>query len=116
VHRQDRAAGAGDAGWDALVEVLLGLGPVQERRSRYGDKPALVLNRREIAHHDGDGAVDLRLTAAGWKQLPPPLAADPAVHRDPARRDWVELRLAGPADVRRLRDLVALAYACNSGS
>jgi hypothetical protein len=31
----------GDALWEAFVIAMLAVGPVVERRSRYGDKPAL---------------------------------------------------------------------------
>jgi hypothetical protein len=35
----------GDDGlrWDAFVTAMVGAGPAYERRSRYGDKPALFI-------------------------------------------------------------------------
>ena len=99
--------------WEAVVEIFLGLGSIDERPSRYGDKPALFIERREIAHHDGDGLVDLRLTAAGWRQARDAVTVDPAVLREPGRKDWVELRLNGPDDAHRLRALFEIAHACN---
>jgi hypothetical protein len=39
----------GDALWEAFVIAMLAVGPVAERRSRYGDKPALFTASREIA-------------------------------------------------------------------
>jgi len=88
-------------------------GHAVERRSRYGDKPALALDGREIAHHEAPGLIDLRITGAGWSQIKAQYAGDPAVHRDPSRRDWIEVRLSGPADLERLGDLLATAMACN---
>jgi len=41
---------ADDALWDAFVGAMLAAGPAVERRSRYGDKPALFVASREIAN------------------------------------------------------------------
>ena len=46
--------------WEAFVVALLATGPAVERRSRYGDKPALFAARREIAHLEAPGVIDLR--------------------------------------------------------
>ena len=35
--------GHDDPGWDAFVTTMLAVGPSHERRSRYGDKPALFI-------------------------------------------------------------------------
>jgi hypothetical protein len=103
----------GDPVWDAFVATMLAIGPLDERRSRYGDKPALFAERREIAHLEAPGVVDLRVTRAGWSRAEPAYGADPAVRRDPSRRDWIELRLTSPADVDRLRGLLAIAVEAN---
>ena len=44
--------------WTAVVDVARARGPVEERRSRYADKPALCLHGREIAHWEAPGVVD----------------------------------------------------------
>jgi Family of unknown function (DUF5519) len=100
--------------WEAFVDVMLATGHASEGRSRYGDKPALFAGRREIAHLEPDGAIDLRITRAGWAQAGPDFAADPAVRRDPTRRDWIELQLQGPSDLDRLARLLAIAAAANA--
>jgi Family of unknown function (DUF5519) len=69
--------------WDAVVDVMLAAGHVREGRSRYGDKPALFAGSREIAHLEQDGAIDLRITRAGWARARQDFAADPAVLHDP---------------------------------
>jgi Family of unknown function (DUF5519) len=92
---------------------MLPLGPVQESRSRYADKPALVLDGREIAHLEAPGVVDLRITSAGWSQARDRYAGDPDVRRDPSRRDWLELVLRSAADVPRLSDLLTIAVDAN---
>jgi hypothetical protein len=104
----------GDALWEAFVAALLAAGPVAERRSRYGDKPALVTASREIAHREAPGVIDLRITRAGWSQVKERFGADPAVRRDRSRRDWIELRLSSAADLDRLGPLLAAALAANT--
>lgn len=107
-------AGLGDPLWDAFVDAALSAGHAEERRSRFSDKPALFIANREIAHREAPGIIDLRITAAGWKQARNRYGDDPAVHREPARRDWIELHLASAADLSRLGDLVAIAIAANA--
>jgi hypothetical protein len=100
--------------WDAFVDAMLAAGHAREGRSRYGDKPALFAGRREIAHLEPDGAIDLRITRAGWAQASQDFAVDPAVARDPGRRDWIELRLRHASDLDRLARLLAIAAAANA--
>ena len=104
---------ATEALWDAVVAVMLPLGPVDERRSRYGDKPALVVGNREIAHLEAPGIIDLRITHAGWSRVREQFGTDPAVRREKNRRDWLELVLKSAADVDRLAPLLAVAVAAN---
>ena len=104
----------GDVIWEAFVLAMLAAGPVSERRSRYGDKPALFCASREIAHLEAPGLIDLRITRAGWSQVKDRFSADPAVRRDPSRRDWTELHLDSAADLDRLGGLLAAALAANA--
>jgi Family of unknown function (DUF5519) len=105
--------GAGDACWEAFVAAMLPLGPVHERQSRYAEKPALFIDSREIAHLEAPGVIDLRITGPGWSTARDRFGDDPAVHRDPARRDWLELVLRSPADIDGLSALLAAAVAAN---
>jgi hypothetical protein len=107
------AEGTEDERWEALVTAMMALGPVHERRSRYGAKPALYLDAREIAHCEAPGLIDLRITRAGWSRARDQYADDPAVRRDIARRDWIELVLSSAADLGRLSELLAIALECN---
>jgi Family of unknown function (DUF5519) len=100
--------------WDAIVDVMLAAGHVREGRSRYGDKPALFAGSREIAHLELDGAIDLRITRAGWARARQDFAADPAVRHDPGRRDWIELRPDHASDLDRLTPLLAITAAANA--
>ena len=91
-----------DLRWEAFVSAMLAAGPAVERRSRYGDKPALFVGSREIAHLEAPGVIDLRITRAGWARVQEGFGHDAAVHHDPARRDWIELHLRSPVDLDRL--------------
>lgn len=94
-----------DPVWNAVVELMLPLGPVQEQRSRYGDKPALsVTATREIAHLEAPGVVDVRITRACRRRLSPAYVDDPRVQR--RRSDWIELHLTTSADVDAMRELL----------
>jgi hypothetical protein len=50
-----------DETWSAVVELCSELAPVTVRRSRFADKPALFLGRREFVHWEGPGLIDLHL-------------------------------------------------------
>lgn len=104
----------GDVLWEAFVTAMLAAGPAGERRSRYGDKPALFTASREIAHLEAPGVIDLRITRAGWSRVRDRFGEDPAVRRDPSRRDWIELHLRSAADLDRLGELLAAAMAANA--
>jgi Family of unknown function (DUF5519) len=103
-----------DSLWDAFVVKILAIGKAHERQSRYGDKPALYIGDREVAHLEAPGIIDLRITRQGWSRVKDEYGSDPAIHRDPARRDWIELRLRAPQDVERLAGLLAVAIAENA--
>lgn len=101
-----------DPVWEAVVELLLPLGPVTERRSRYGDKPALVVaGQREIAHCEAPGVVDVRITRRGWRRFGPTYDGDRRVQRR-GSSDWVQLRLTVD-DVEAMSDLLSAVVAAN---
>ncbi len=102
-----------DPVWDAVVELMLPLGPVHEQRSRYGDKPALAVTAtREIAHLEGPGVVDVRITRACWRRLSAAYVDDPRVHRR-RRSDWIELHLTTSVEVKALGELLTAVVQCN---
>jgi Family of unknown function (DUF5519) len=104
----------GDVLWEAFVVAMLATGPAVEGRSRYGDKPALFTAGREIAHLEAAGVIDLRITRTGWLRVRDRFGADPAVQRDPSRRDWIELHLDSAADLDRLSGLLSATMAANA--
>lgn len=103
-----------DARWDAFVTAMLSIEPAGERRSRFGDKPALFSGSREIAHLEAPGVIDLRITQAGWAQVRDDFGHDPAVRHDRSRRDWIELHLQSAADLDRLGALLNVAMTANA--
>ncbi|HEY3714996.1 MAG TPA: luciferase family protein [Jatrophihabitantaceae bacterium] len=88
--------------------------PVLERRSRYADKPALLLERREVAHLEAPGIVDVRVTRRGWTQLRDRFGTDPRIRHDRNRRDWIELHLRTAQDIADLDTVLATAATLNS--
>jgi hypothetical protein len=106
--------GQGDALWEAFVSAVLTAGPAVEAGSRYGDKPALFTGRREIAHLEAPGVIDLRITQGGWSRARERFGTDPAVRHDRSRRDWIELHLDSAADLERLDELLVTAVEANA--
>lgn len=106
--------GHDDSLWEAFVAYMLATGKTHERRSRYGDKPALYIDGRELAHLEALRVIDLRITRQGWSRARDDYGSDPAVRHDPARRDWIELRPRSPQDLERLAGLLAVAIAENA--
>ena len=76
------AAEPADPVWEAFVVAMLAAGPARERPSRYGGKPALYTDKREIAHLEAPGVIDLRITQAGWSRLRTEFGQDQAVRHD----------------------------------
>ena len=102
-----------DVRWEAFVTAMLSAGPARERRSRFGDKPALFCGNREIAHLEAPGVIDLRITRAGWAEVRDDFRDDPAVRHDRSRRDWIELHLNSVSDLDRLGGLLTVAMTAN---
>ncbi len=98
--------------WNAVVAALSPLG-CHEQRSRWGDKPALVLAGREIAHSETPGTVDLRITGSRWREVRADWSDDVRVAAPPGRRDWIELSLQSSDDVAEVASLLRAAVDAN---
>jgi hypothetical protein len=103
----------GDLIWDAFAAAMRSAGPVVARPACYGGKPALVAGRREIARCEAPRLIELRITQAGWSRASAEFGHDPAVWRDPARPDWLQLHLRSVTDVARLSGLLVIAMTAN---
>lgn len=115
VHRRhDNEFGASpDETWEAFVDLILHMGSVHEATSRYGDKPAICLGSREIAHSEAPGLIDLRITGHTWARLRADYLGDCAVTARTGRKDWIELTIHAPSELDRLSPLIAAAVAAN---
>jgi hypothetical protein len=102
-----------DEFWDAFLDVALPLGPLYEKRSRFALKPAVYLDGREIAHAEGAGCIDLRITRKAWGGLVGEWRNDPAVGIRARASDWIELTPRSPKEVARLAPLIVAAVAAN---
>lgn len=56
----------------------------------------------------------LRITREEWAYARQDFAEDPAVLRDPRRRDWIELHLKHDSGLDRLARLLAIAAAASA--
>jgi hypothetical protein len=95
--------------WDAFVTAILATGKAHERQSRYGDKPAVYIGTREVAHLEAAGTIDLRITRQGWSRVKDEYGGDPTLHHEPSRRDWIELRPRTPEELKHLAGLLTVA-------
>lgn len=89
---------------------------VEEACSSYKDASALWVNGTEIAHPEGESALDIRLTRGVIRDRRSLLRADPRVHlRESSAADWLEVELRAECDEQFLRELVELAVQANQG-
>ena len=100
---------------EQLLEMLLGIEGVEERKSRFSDNPALFVLDREIAHLEGDGVVDIRLTAPLIRSRRGEFRQNPSVTlRASSSADWLELQVRNAGDERLCLELVTEAARANS--
>ncbi len=96
-----------------LSQRLLGLEALDQRPSRFGGKDAFFVGKREVAHFEGPGVLDLRLTRREIRSRKDELSADArATLRGSS--DWVELAWFEPEDLDWVLELVEAAIAANS--
>lgn len=101
-------------GLDAeLSERLLGLDALDQRPSRFGGKEAFFVGKREVAHFEGPGVLDLRLTRGEIRSRKDELSGD-ARATIRGSSDWLELACREAEDVDWVIALVEVAIAANS--
>jgi hypothetical protein len=86
---------------------------VIEGESAFKDGPALWVNGKEIAHLEGERAIDLRLTRAEIRARRADLRTDPRVSLRSASSDWVTVEFADPGDEDFVRELTKIAAAAH---
>jgi hypothetical protein len=99
---------------DELLETLLTIEGVEERKSRFSDRPALFVRAREIAHLESDGLVDIRLTAPVIRARRSEFRANPAIAlRTSSSADWLEILVESASDEQLCIELVREAARAN---
>lgn len=79
----------------------------------FGPGPAVWVGRREVAHFDADGALDVRLTRQVVRARRDELRVDPRVQLEPSTSDWISVLVRSPDDADRALQLVADAVDAN---
>jgi hypothetical protein len=103
---------------DRIMRELCQIDGVIEGESAFKDGPALWVNGKEIAHFEGEHAIDLRLTRAEIRARRAELRADPRVSLRSASSDWVTIEFADPPDeafVCALTETAAAAHRPGDG-
>lgn len=102
--------------WKRVVDDLRGLPGIEERRSQFGDMPALWIDGHEFLHADRDGSIDVRLTRAKIRRRDE-LGEDERVYfRRSSSADWVHVVTRGNEDVAFLVELARIAAEANRRS
>jgi len=104
---------------DEVRERLLAIAGVAEAPSMFKDDLAFWVNGTEIAHFEGETAVDIRLTRPVISAARASLRDDPLVRRRASSSDWVVVSLESPAGIGRaveLAGIAALAHAPAAGT
>ncbi len=100
---------------DAFIERCAKAAGAAVSDGAFSPGPAVWVGRREVAHFDADGSLDVRLTKALIRERKAELAAD---HRVELRRnasDWlaVKFRADNQDDISFAGELVQAAVAAN---
>ncbi len=75
--------------------------------------PAIWVGKREVAHFDRDGTLDVRITRKVIRERREEFKSDPRISLRGSGSDWLEVRVDSPDDADFALDLVALAVAEN---
>ena len=92
---------------EALRDLILTLPGVVEGKSRFSDRLAYTVGRKEFVHFHSATEVDIRLPRKHQRTLPPPLDA---IARPKPTSDWIPMPLGGPDDVETAFRLIQAAY------
>jgi hypothetical protein len=79
----------------------------------FAEGPAVWVGRREVAHVDADGAIDIRLTRQIIRQRRGELELDTRISFRAPASDWLEVRVATDDDADFAATLIADAVAAN---
>lgn len=93
-----------------LRAALARIDGVVESESAFKPTSAFWVNGKEIAHFEGESAVDIRLTRAVIRDRRSQLRADPRVRLRPSSSaDWLTVEIGEPTDEALVIELVRAA-------
>lgn len=98
---------------ESLADRLAAIGGVVEGDSAFKDGPGFWVNGKEIAHFEGDSAIDLRLSRAEIRARRAELRADARITLRTSSSDWLTISFASVADedfVCTLAEVAAAAH------
>jgi hypothetical protein len=92
---------------------LAGIDGVEVSDSSFKDDIGYWVNGKEIAHFEGEAAIDIRLTRAGIRARRAELRADPRVALRASGSDWLTVQLTGRDATAFVVELVEAAAAAH---
>jgi hypothetical protein len=92
-----------------IADRLAAIDGVAVSESMFGHGDAYWVNGKEIAHFEGVGVLEVRLTRAVIRERRADLKADPRVELRPSGADWITLRFDNERDAAFVVELVATA-------
>jgi len=98
---------------ESLAAALSRIDGVVEGESAFKAGPGFWLGGTEIAHFEGDGAIDLRLTRTQIKARRAHLLADPRVMLRRTSSDWLTVKYRTEADLQFVLGLAEVAAAAH---
>lgn len=96
-----------------LAAGLCRINGVVEGESAFNAGPAFWVGGKEIAHFEGEHAIDLRLTRAEIRARRTEFRADPRVRLRASSSDWVTIEFASAADAEFVLGLAEVAAAAH---
>ena len=93
----------------SVIQHLLSLPFVEERKSRFADAPAFWIGNREFAHFHGVSWLDLRLTRNEIRKLQRLTKSDLITEFRRSSSDWLRVDL-GLSEINCVLDLIDTAY------
>jgi hypothetical protein len=94
---------------DSLRDAIAALDQVVESPSMFKDDLGYWVHGKEIAHFEGHGVIDIRLTRSVVRERREVLRDDPRVDLRYPGSEWIAVRFTSPADLALVLHLVEAA-------
>lgn len=92
-----------------LEDQLSAIDGVAVAESMFAPRNAYWVNGKEIAHFEGDGLIEVRLTKAVIRERRAEFKADDRVELRPSGADWITVHFQTDADAKFVVELVTVA-------